>query len=353
MSRVSPEIGSEFHWDPAVLLDTERGGPPAWLPAGELFATACGAIAELLRLLGPAGRLHVPSYFCMGVAEVLSELIPIAWYRHLPDGRGPRWETLRAGDGDVVLAQNLFGRDDGGTWSSWIRAHPRIPVIEDHSHDPFSDWARDSVAAYAVASLRKTLPLPDGGLLWSPQGRPLPAPHGPESTGAHLKLAAMLLKSAWLAGQNRDKDRFRSLQQQGEHDLLGSSGPASAFTRAALPMMDVAGLRDRGAAGARELGGLLVGRTPGMEIVSDGPFRLQLACPTTHARDALQAHLARHRIFAPVHWRQDRNRLWSGDHEALDLAGRMLTLPVDHRCGPGDLSRMAEVVRSFAPALAA
>lgn len=341
---MSSEIGSEFHWDPAVLLGAERGGLPGWLPAHELFATGCGAIDELLRLLAPAGRLHVPSYFCMGVAEALSERIPITWYRHLPDGRGPRWETLRVASGDVVLAQNLFGRDDGGAWSAWIRAHPGIPVIEDHSHDPFSDWARHSVAAYAVASLRKTLPLPDGGLLWSPRGRPLPAPRGPESTGAHLKLAAMLLKAAWLHGQPVDKGQFRALYRQGEHDLLGSAGPACAFTRATLPLIDVAGLRDAGAANARALAGLLSARTRDMELVGDGPFRVQLRCPSTAARDALQARLARNRIYAPVHWRQDRGRMWSGDHEAAEMAGRMLTLPVDHRCGPADLSRMAEAL---------
>ncbi|WP_229071119.1 hypothetical protein [Actinoplanes sp. DH11] len=354
MSPDRTEIGSEFHWDPAVLLNAEQGGLPRWMPEQhELFATGCGALAELLRRIAPAGRLHVPSYFCMGVAEALSELIPITWYRHLPDGRGPRWETLRARDGDVVLAQNLFGRDDGGPWHAWIRAHPAIPVIEDHSHDPFGDWARDSVAAYAIASLRKTLPLPDGGLLWSPRGLGLPRPRGPESTGAHLKLAAMLLKAAWRSGRPIDKEHFRSLQQQGEHELLGHAGPACAFTRAALPLLDVTGLRAADAAAARELAGVLSARTPLIRVVGDGPFRVQLECTSPQARDALQAHLARNGIFAPVHWRQDRHGLWSGDHEAFEAAGRMLTLPADHRCRPADLWRMAEVVRAFEPALAA
>ncbi|MEU8244468.1 hypothetical protein AB0C07_39945, partial [Actinoplanes missouriensis] len=320
---------------------------------GRRWPGCSGASSELLRLLAPVGRLHVPSYFCMGVAEALSAQAPIAWYRHLPDGRGPRWETLRAGDGDVVLAQNLFGRERGEPWTAWIRAHPGVRVIEDHSHHPFSDWARDSEAAYAVASLRKTLPLPDGGLLWSPSGRELPQPRGPESEGAHLKLAAMLLKAAWLQGRPIAKEQFRAPARQGEHDLLGSAGPACAFTRAALPLIDVSGVLATAAARARELAGLLGGRTPAIELVGDGPFRLQLACPTAQARDALQAHLAANRIYAPVHWRQDRGGLWSGDHEAAELAARMLTLPVDHRCGPGDLLRMAEVMTAFAPAVAA
>jgi hypothetical protein len=348
------EIGSEFHWDPAVLLSAERGGLPGWLPARHaLFATGCGALSELLPLLAPSGRLHVPSYFCMGVAEALAEHMPITWYRHLPDGRGPRWETLRVADGDVVLAQNLFGRDDGAPWDAWISAHPGVTVIEDHSHDPFSEWAAKSTAHYAVASLRKTLPLPDGGLLWSPRGLDLPEPRGAESTGAGIKLAAMLLKAAWLDGRPVDKERFRELQRRGEHELLGGAGPASAFTVAVLPHLDVTGLRLADARNAAELAGALSTRTPAVSVVGNGPFRVQLACASEKERDALLAHLGRHRVYAPVHWRQDRSRWWSGDEEAADLAARMLTLPVDHRCGPGDVRRIAEVVCAFVPGVIA
>ena len=342
------EIGSEFHWDPAVLLDPEQGGLPGRLPGRhELFATGCGALSSLLRLFTPAGRLHVPSYFCMGVAEALSRHVPISWYRHLPDGRGPRWETLRAATGDVVLAQNLFGRDDGAAWDTWMRAHPGVMVIEDHSHDPFSEWARTSTAAYAVASLRKTLPLPDGGLLWSPRGLDLPRPIASRAAGADLKLTAMLLKAAWLDGRPVPKDHFRALQQQGEHRLLGSSAQASAFTAAVLPLLDITGVRAASARNGAEVEAALDGRTPeGFDLLGSGGFRVQLVCPSPDARDRLLRFLARHGIFAPVHWRQDRSGFWSGDPAAADLAARMLTLPTDHRCGPGDLRRIAEVVNT-------
>ncbi|GLX99751.1 hypothetical protein [Actinoplanes sp. NBRC 101535] len=337
------EIGSEFHWDPAALLGAERGGLPGWLPdRRELFATGCGALTALLRRVRPAGRVHIPSFFCTGVAHVLSQRVRIAWYRHLPDGRGPHWETLRPAEGDMVLAQNLFGREPGEPWRAWMRAHPRIPVIEDHSHDPFGEWSRTSAAAYAVASLRKTLPLPDGGLLWSPRGMPLPAPTGPESHGAHLKLAAMLLKTAWLEGRTVDRDGFRQLQVQGEQELLGSEGPASAFTRAALPALDVTGLRATGERRAREL-------AQALDLPSGGPFRVQLFCRDRAGRDGLLSHLARNGIFAPVHWRQDRTAFWSGDPMAADAADRILTLPVDHRCSSADVRRIAEVTRAFMP----
>lgn len=337
--EVPREIGSEFHWDPAVLLNEERGGLPGWLPLRRsLFATAAGALGSLLTMLAPAGRLHVPSYFCMGVAEFLSARMPVTFYRHLPGGTGPDLSTLRAAGGDVVLSQNLFGCEDGGIWDDWMLAHPSITVIEDHSHDPFSPWACASTASYVVASLRKTLPVPDGGLLWSPRGLDLPEPAGPPSPGAELKLAAMLLKGAWLDGRPVPKQRFRALQQQGERRLLGSAGPASAVTSALLPVLDIAGVRSSDALHAAEVAAALG--------VKAGGFRVQLMCPSPAERAELLAHLAAQGIYAPVHWRQDRDGFWSGDPIAADLADRMLTLPADHRCGPGDLRRIAEAVKS-------
>ena len=70
------EIGSEFHWDPSYLTAPAETMLPA---RHRLFATGCGALTALLRQLAPRGRLHVPSYFCMGVAEALSETVPISW----------------------------------------------------------------------------------------------------------------------------------------------------------------------------------------------------------------------------------------------------------------------------------
>ncbi|MFG1991193.1 hypothetical protein ACGFJ7_14580 [Actinoplanes sp. NPDC048988] len=337
-----PDIGSEFHWEPGVL---GGDGPPAWFPARRaLFATACGALHAVLRLLQPRGRLFVPSYFCTGVAESLAHVVPIGWYRHLPDTLD--LTALPAVPGDVVLAQNLFAREEAAPWQAWIEAHPAVPVIEDHSHDPFGEWPRHSTAAYAVASLRKTLPLPDGGLLWSPSGRRLPASSGPPGPGGDLKLAAMLLKSAWLDGEDVPREVFRALQQQGEQTLLGSSARPCATTAAVLPLMDIAGVRRRSTERARALAALLPTETPDWRLLPPGrtPFRLQLVCRSEPIRDALQQHLARHHIFAPVHWRQ--TAFHSHDEQTTTLTTRMLTLPVDHRCTDADLHRLARVLSS-------
>ena len=74
----------------------------------------------------------------------------------------PRWETIGAGRGDAVLAVNFFGAGTGTGWADQ-RAAADWLLVEDHSHDPFSPWAVGSNADFAFSSLRKTLPVPDGG----------------------------------------------------------------------------------------------------------------------------------------------------------------------------------------------
>ena len=125
--------------------------------------------------------------------------------------------------------------------------------------------------------------------------------------------------------------------------LLGSAAPAGALTTVILPLLDVEGLRAAATANVRAMEAALgMAESP----AGTAPFRLQLMRETRQERDDLLGHLAANSVYAPVHWRQDRTGLWSGDQEAAALSSRMLTLPVDHRCTPADLRRLAGVLGS-------
>ena len=145
----------------------------------------------------------MPSYFCMGVAEALSADVPLAWYRHLPDGEGPRLgDAARGGRRRGRRAEPLRARRTARRGTQWIRAHPGVTVLEDHSHDPFSAWARTSSAPYAVASLAQDAAAARTAACCGRRAvSTCPGPPASESPGAHLKLAAMLLKAAWLGGR--------------------------------------------------------------------------------------------------------------------------------------------------------
>ena len=111
-----------------------------------------------------------------------------------------RWRRPagRTSAGDVVFVSAMFGAQPS------VRVEGSGAIIEDHSHDLLAPPAIASTADYVIVSLRKTLPLPDGGAAWSPQGHDLP----PERTmtdahasGALERMSAMALKRMYLDGE--------------------------------------------------------------------------------------------------------------------------------------------------------
>src|SRR5690606_7795309 len=148
------------------LVGTGHRTLGAWETAdaqGRLYGSGRDALRALLRhgktQLGWQ-RLLIPSYFCQDVAASFTRELPTEVYVDRP-GLRPDERAIATREGDAVLNVNLFGFRT----AQWAFKLPGVAVIEDHTHDPWSAWAATSQADFAVASLRKTLPLPDGGVL--------------------------------------------------------------------------------------------------------------------------------------------------------------------------------------------
>lgn len=342
------EVGGEF----------ERAAVPVGatvpLPTPHrLFSLATHSVIAVWRSLdhSRARRLHVPDFFCPEVTTAWQEAgIALATFRDDPRWPEPDWSSLAPVGGDLVLAVDFFGARAGAPWIRWLRDHSGVLLIEDHSHDPVSTWARHSIADYAFASLRKTIPVSDGAILWSPRGLPLPdAPRGVDAGGSSLKLAAMVLKREYLAGGDIEPHVFRTLQLRGERELL--SAPPSPMASWNVPFVQ-AGLslrwrqrRRHNVCGlTRSLGAATVMR-PMFEAWPLGhcPFNLILLFNDGASRDACRTSLIANRIFPPVHWLQPS----SADGRVRDLGARILTIPIDHRYEPDDVKRVARVLLAF------
>ena len=337
------EVGGEFH------LPAEPPGPYHRWPEGPVwYALARHALEALLAKLRPP-RLWLPDYFCHEVATRWSEAAEVVLYEDDPRWPEPRWESLAPGRRDVVVAVNYFGVREGGGWSAW-RSGTECVLVEDHAHDPVSEWAVASGADYAFSSLRKTLPVPDGAILWSPRGLDLPDQPAGGAEGSELKLAAMLLKGEYLAGGEDDlKERFRRLQVDGEERLAGSppAGASPATREMLVRGVPLAWRAARASNTARlvtalhdwELAEPLFTEWP----ADAAPLGAAFVFGAREDRDRVREALREADVYCPVHW---GDLAGSASERVRDLAGRILTIPTDWRYSASDMARIASIARA-------
>ena len=339
------EAGSMFHWE-------EDFPPPLWrLPAPAAYYMICRhAIAALCSVQPQRTRLWLPTFFCSEVARFCASVAEIREYRDDCRWSEPDWKSLQPEPRDLVLAVNYFGVRSREPWRAW-QARNACILVEDHTQDPFSTWALESNAPYAVCSLRKTLPVPDGAMLWSPQNRPLPPP--PKEghwLGSTLKAGAMMFKRRYLEGSvsAETKLRYREWQLEGERQL--SQAPMSTMSpisEAVLARGVPKVWRDRRIENAHTLLDGLEGWDAAKPAFSScpaghAPFDLPYVFPSESVRDFYQQALQQQNIFCPVEWPAD-----TSDRNATELSSCILSIPIDHRYSKIDMEKIATAALSI------
>jgi hypothetical protein len=331
------EHGSFFHLD----LSMGGAGPP-WVPAGaSWFGTARDALRAIVQ--DSRGqrirRLLLPTYYCHDVTDALRDSLDIGFY---PDGPRDEPHTLELRDDEAAIAVDYFGAPHhlevvGGT------------MIRDATHDPLLQHPGDRLADFVVASLRKTLPVPDGALVWSEAGRIPPA--SPPPTRAHLEAVArfttgMTLKLAYLQGFAVEKDAFLQTLCSGETALgagVALSG-VSELARHLATAMDVHGWLGRRQQNHRTFTKVFGPSVRGFRLLDHPAFAILLA-PGHEARDRARQALIRSGIYPAILWEQPRP---TTPRDQLELADRIIVLHVDGRYSPKETDRMASAVRAVA-----
>ncbi len=346
-------IGSEYEWVP-------RCGTHVFpLPEASVFyLLGRHAIAAAAKeCLGVGARLWLPQYFCSHTGNAISDAgIRTAVYVDHPLRAEPDWSTLQPSPGDAVLFVNYFGVRGQEPFLAWQEAHRHVAVIEDQSHDPFSAWAHQSRAAFAIASLRKTIPIPDGGMLWSPAMRRLPSEPLPGAwTGSGLKLAAMIFKRDYLTAAAEDKALFQALRRlQTSGDQAMSDEPSSLISPWSFEYVcrgvsvNLRAQREKNVRLFVELAeGVIVSNTVlrlGYTSWPDGqcPFNPLLVFRDERIRDLCKDHLVANGVYAPIHW-PDQPGIPAADGGKEFL----LTIPLDFRCTAEDVHRVLHVLAAF------
>lgn len=335
------EHGSDHHW-----MEPSSAAAYPWTGAHTLFG--CGRFAlNAVVELGHWRRLWVPSFYCPEVVAALPrERLALAVYGDAPGRFVETVDGLPFEDGDAILVANTLG----------LRAAPPavprgISIIEDHTHDLTSAWAMTSRADYCVASLRKILPVADGGIVWSPVGKALPVEPALDAAHAEAaldRLSGSLLKAAYLAGGAVEKAAYRAHSLAGERALArGPSSGVLPLTRACLPGYPVSAWRATRVANFAAFAEAL-GELPGLQLLAPASgavaYVATLCFDAPERREEVRARLIAARIYPAVLWPLEEAVVEIPNAD-VELSRRILSLHCDQRYEASDLHRVAHVIR--------
>jgi hypothetical protein len=135
-----------------------------------LFYTGRQAIKyviELIKLEHKTFTIWLPEYYCMHVTEwIKSNYSNIKTYKTNPANPEFNIKAFEfASNNDVVLINNYWGISE----CLIDTGDKNIITLEDHSHGWLSTNCINSKADFCITSLRKSLPIPLGGMAWSPK----------------------------------------------------------------------------------------------------------------------------------------------------------------------------------------
>lgn len=339
------EFGSDFHL--INSFTSEQGHLTDMYRDAVLMADGRQCIEVLIRQFRWK-RLWMPEYFCYNIIEYLQKNtgIDISFYTDYPGNDDEKVvSNLAYREGDVLLRMNYFGLR-----SFRSTKDIPVPVIEDHSHDLVGDWAKNSDADWCIASLRKIIPIPEGGIVWSPKNNKFffhLVQTAINNDLAQKRWRAMEEKGQYLRGIIDDKELFRSLYIE---------------TEEALDELDISLIdeKSRHYLESFDLGNWNITKKKNWEILSrldsntdvqvvwqesedQTPFSMVLLFDEETKRERVRKELIESSVYPAVLW-----SVPDGVHdEVRSFSKRMLSIHCDARYGENDIEELYNTINTI------
>jgi hypothetical protein len=344
------EIGSNFE-----LVEDRYLGPttstlpwedPADIVYVESGRQALALVETELRGQGHT-QIHVPSYLC---DSMIAPFHRTGWtLRQLPvdsDLGVEPTDLLSQVTTGVLLHTPYFGRQDSPAMLAALKTLRRrgVVVVVDETHRLFSGPSK--VADIRVASLRKLLPVYDGGYatgLSSQLQAGLATPSS-NSEVADLREIASIAKARALASGDSN-DAHLALFAEAEHATHVRTQPSqiSGKSFSLLHRLNMELIRMTRGSNSRLLTQAL-GQSDRFRIINPPSADLLPSYLVLETDDVtgLQQYMKERRIYCTIHWPPSellpRTKDWPNCYISLHL---------DHRYGAPDMLRMAENITTF------
>lgn len=310
----------------------EYGNFPQW-HEGRSVAVNSGrrALEYILRRLGDVRRVHAPLYTCRTALEPMERLhVPVLFYRI--DERLEPEELPELEEGEYLLYTNYFGIKEKCVDLLASRYGGRLIV-----DNALALYSRPRPGTACLYSPRKFSGLPDGGVAVMDAGLPLP---GPEERDESLPDAAFLLECL-----EHGPEKASAACERNEQRL--PNAPLRRMSRLTELLINSI---DYEQARRRRMDNFLFlhERLGHLNRLSVDPDSLSapFCYPFRTAFPELRNVLIDERILVPLLWPEMLEHT-PADSLERKLALHLLPLPVDQRCGPEDMERIARTVEAF------
>ena len=337
------EIGSEFHW-----MQSDNG-------KGILSLTDCKdfiyvfsgrtAIETILRNLDRPKKALLPSYCCDSMIQPFRDQnISIEFYPvYYQDGL--KIDLDIPDDVDILLWCNYFGFSKPMLSVESFVNRGGI-IIEDITHSLFSVQPYNKQSHYLVASLRKWMPLLDGGLCVSrKKGFDIKPQNYPVSEYLSEKKTAMTLKTEYLEQPDESKKDIFLKKFSWCNAWLGkhySNMLMDEESKAYVNSISVENQRKV----RRQNADILYECLAKTESVKPLFPKVQMDCPlfvpvvaaNIAERDRIRKYLVDNKVYCPVHWPHPNANCFS------NLYDRELSLICDQRYIPDDMKRIGDLL---------
>jgi hypothetical protein len=310
-------------------LEAARGGD-LWHCGSVALTSGRACLRAILELTRPA-RLFVPFYICDAALEPLRRLrIPIEFYRLTPtlDPEHEGWPADAC-----VLYVNYFDMKTGGA-DRLVAALGSRTIVDDTQ----AFFRRGRGTGWSFNSARKFFGVPDGAYVYGPRACDIrPAEPNDTAPAAHL--------SSRLAGdQELAYRQFLAAEAQVSSDVQLPSQAASRLLEG-ISYEEVRIARRRNFTQLHERLAGVNALAMDLRLDADAaPF----CYPFLPSRPSLHRALWQRQIFVPRLWPEVVSRPGGTFVWERDLAERLLPLPIDHRYGHDDMTRVADAVLDVA-----
>ena len=356
--KMSFEIGSTF-WE--YDLETTENKNSFWWQTKSVnkifLKSGRNAIKALCRIVDSTNRVVlVPSYTCETVIEpFLDEGWHIHYYKIDKDlciNIDYLEKLVAETSPKMIFVHSYFGFsfNQGEIEALEKFSKQGIEIAEDMTQSLFSEQ-RLPFADYYIASFRKFLAIPDGGVLISRKSIPNLGIQECDNAISKIAFEAFDEKRRYFETLKSDiKDSFRE-KYETLKNLIGDNNKLREISDVSLKLILSCDKKNlslkRTANYLYLLNGIsnIQSVTPITKEISSGETPLYLPVYTNYRRE-LQSILAKNNIYCPVIWPRS-NYISINDNDVSFMYEHMLCFPIDQRYDSNDMQKVIDLLKNY------